>query len=307
VCGWWSPDGGRLPESARGQSERTPAVSIVGRLPPTVCHGRAHSASASLPEALLEAGDAHATGEIMYEFVGRERFCEIFKGRAVMVPELPAGRSRVLAHTANKTAGRDDASLRTKSEYLALFDLLMAHVPPAASTELRLLDEAGRPTAAARVIEDYIAASRGKPEFFDADMYMFHVTGFQPGHGVLTEPVKPGHGARLDVWRTDPAHHRHIPDPHQQGTLFSTRAFLLKNSGNRTLRAPKRSWRIILEGAGSDNRLAGMTRINLKAMYNDPSQMREALAWRLFGLADVAAHVCEAGLRRNLPRPVFGH
>jgi hypothetical protein len=149
----------------------------------------------------------------MYEFVGRERFCEIFKGRAVMVPELPAGRSRVLAHTANKTAGRDDASLRTKSEYLALFDLLMAHVPPAASTELRLLDEAGRPTAAARVIEDYIAASRGKPEFFDADMYMFHVTGFQPGHGVLTEPVKPGHGARLDVWRTDPAHHRHIPDP----------------------------------------------------------------------------------------------
>jgi hypothetical protein len=106
---------------------------------------------------------------------------------------------------------------------------------------------------------------------------------------VLTEPVKPGRGARLDVWRTDPAHHRHIPDPHQQGTLFSTRAFLLKNSGNRTLRAPKRSWRIILEGAGSDNRLAGMTRINLKAMYNDPSQMREALAWRLFGLADVVA------------------
>ena len=24
-------------------------------------------------------------------------------------------------------------------------------------------------------------------------------------------------------------------------------------------------------------------RINLKAMYNDPSQMRESLAWRLFG------------------------
>ena len=151
----------------------------------------------------------------MYAFVGRERFCEIFKGRAVMVPELPAGRSRVLAHTVNQTAGRDDASLRTKSEYMALFDLLMAHVPPATSAELRLLDEAGRPTAAARVIEDYIAASRGKPEFFDVDMYMFHVTGFHPGHGVLTEPVKPGDGARLDVWRTDPARHRHIPDPHQ--------------------------------------------------------------------------------------------
>jgi hypothetical protein len=55
----------RLPvvsELARRHSERTPAVSIVGRRSPTVCHGRVYSASASLPEALLEAGDAHATG-----------------------------------------------------------------------------------------------------------------------------------------------------------------------------------------------------------------------------------------------------
>ena len=225
----------------------------------------------------------------MDAFVGRERFCQMFDGRMVVVAELPAGRSRVLAHTANQRAGRDDASLRTKSEYMALFDLLLAHAPSATSAKLRLLDEAGRPTAAARVVQDYLAASRGKPEFFDADMYMFHVTGYRPGHGVLTEPVKPGYGARLDVWRTDPARHRHIPDPSGLGTLFSTRAFSLKNSGNHTLRAPKRSWRIILDGASPDNRLAGMTRINLKAMWSDPSQMREALAWRLFGLAGVAA------------------
>jgi hypothetical protein len=32
-----------------------------------------------------------------------------------------------------------------------------------------------------------------------------------------------------------------------------------------------------------------MTRINLKAMYNDPSQMREALAWRLFAIAGIPA------------------
>ena len=146
-------------------------------------------------------------------------------------------------------------------------------------------------------------ASLGKPEFFGADMYMFHVTGFRPGRGVLTEPVKPAHGARLDVWKTDPADRRRVPAPGGGGVLFSTMAFALKNSGNRTLRAPKRSWRIILDAAGRGNRLAGMTRINLKAMYNDPSQMREALAWRLFGIADIpgaAAHVREAGLR---PRP----
>jgi spore coat protein CotH len=30
-----------------------------------------------------------------------------------------------------------------------------------------------------------------------------------------------------------------------------------------------------------------MARLNLKSMYNDPSQMREALAWRLFAAAGV--------------------
>ena len=228
-------------------------------------------------------------GESMDTAVGRDRFCEMFKGRAMVVRELPAGHSRVLANVAAEIAGRDDAALHTRAAYMALFDLLLAHVPPVPPAKLRLLDEAGRPTAAARAIQDYIRASLGKPEFFGAGMYMFHVTGFRPGSGVLTEPVEPGDGARLDVWRSDPADHRHVPVGGGEGVLFSTAAFLLRNSGNHTLRAPKRSWKIILDAAGPDNRLAGMTRINLKAMYSDPSQMREALAWRLFGKADVPA------------------
>ena len=128
-----------------------------------------------------------------------------------------------------------------------------------------------------------------KPEFFGADMYMFRVAGFRPARGVITEPTKPAHGARLDVWRTDPRDRRRVPAPGSEGVLFSTMAFALKNSGNRTLRAPKRSWRILLDASGDTNQLAGMTRINLKAMYNDPSQMREALAWRLFGIAGLPA------------------
>ena len=221
--------------------------------------------------------------------VDRDRFCEMFKGRAVVVSDLPAGQSRVLASMANEMAGRDDASLRTRAEYLALFDLLAAHVPPVPPRRLTLVDKAGRPTAAARAIEDYARALLGQQQFFDADMYMVHVTGFRPGRGVLTEPVQPGRGARLDVWKTDPADDRHIPAPDEGGALFSTQAFSIKNTGNRTLRAPKRSWRMILDAAGPDNRLAGMRRLNLKAMWNDPSQMREALAWRLFGQAGVPA------------------
>ena len=228
-------------------------------------------------------------GGSMDTAVGKDRFWEMFKGRAVVVSELPAGRSRALATVVNETAGCDGASLRTKAEYLALYDLLLAQVPPAQPAKLRLRDEGGRPTAAAQAIEDYISASLGKPEFFGADMYMFHVTEFRPGRGVLTEPVKPAHGARLDVWKTDPADRWRIPAVGGGGALFSTQAFSLKNSGNRTLRAPKPSWRIIFDAAGHGNRLAGMTRINLKAMYNDPSQMREALAWRLFGKAGIPA------------------
>ena len=220
--------------------------------------------------------------------VGRNRFWEMFKGRPVVISQLPAGPSRALAAAASSIAGRDGASLCTKAEYQALYRLLLAQVPAPAG-KLRLLDEAGRPTAAADAIKDYIGASLGKPEFFGADMYMFHVTGFRPGRGVLTEPVRPARGARVEVWQTDPAGRQRIPDPGGGGVLFSTEAFTLKNSGNRTLRAPKRSWRIILGAAGPGNRLAGMTRINLKAMYNDPSQMREALAWRLFGMASIPA------------------
>ncbi|HYB85436.1 MAG TPA: CotH kinase family protein [Streptosporangiaceae bacterium] len=221
--------------------------------------------------------------------VSRDRFWEMFKGRAVVVSELPDGPSRTLAHLASELAGRDDASLRSKAEYRALFNLLLAHVLPSAPARLRLVDGAGRPTAAARAIEDFFGASQGKPEFFDSDMYMFHVTGFQPGRGTLREQVRPASGARVDVWKADPADRQRIPAPPAGGVLFSTQDFVLKNSGNRTLGAPKKSWRITLDEAGPGNRLAGMVRINLKAMYNDPSQMREALAWRLFAKADVPA------------------
>jgi len=133
-------------------------------------------------------------------------------------------------------------------------------------------------------------AARAKDEFFGAGMYMFHITGFPQQPGVLAGQSDAPDGARLDVWRTDPADGRHIPGPGAAGVAFSTPGFSLINSGNRTLHAPKRSWKITLEHAGhGGNHLAGMTRVNLKSMYNDPSQMREALAWRLFRNAGVPA------------------
>lgn len=126
-----------------------------------------------------------------------------------------------------------------------------------------------------------------KAEFFSAGMHMFHITGFPQQSSVLTRKAEAPQGARLDVWRTSPDSDRHIPGPGAEGIEFSTRGFSLINSGNRTLHSPKRSWKITLEHG--DAHLAGMTCINLKSMYNDPSQMREALAWRLFRQAGVPA------------------
>src|SRR5882724_7984054 len=126
-----------------------------------------------------------------------------------------------------------------------------------------------------------------KAEFFSADMHMFHITGFPQQSGVLTRKMEAPRDARLEVWRISSASERHIPGPGADGVEFSTQCFSLINSGNRTLRAPKRSWKITLDHGAVH--LAGMTCINLKSMYNDPSQMREALAWRLFRQAGVPA------------------
>jgi hypothetical protein len=128
--------------------------------------------------------------------------------------------------------------------------------------------------------------AQAKDGFFSAGMHMFHVTGFPPHAGVLTSKAEAPH-ARLGAWPTDPASSQHISGPASPGEAVSVQGFALANSGNRTLHAPKRSWKVNL--TRDSGPLAGMTCINLKSMYNDPSQMREALAWRLFGKAGVPA------------------
>lgn len=132
-----------------------------------------------------------------------------------------------------------------------------------------------------------------KDEFFAQPLYMVHVTGWLPEavrpDAPVEKPIVAPDGARFGLWATDPGDGRHIAAPGDGGVLYETSTFSLVNSGNRTLWAPKRSWKADLESDGEGERLAGMSKVNLKAMYNDPSQMREALAWRLFASAGVPA------------------
>src|SRR5918996_2030321 len=132
-----------------------------------------------------------------------------------------------------------------------------------------------------------------KDEFFDQPMYMVHVTGWPPDavrpDKPLEESIVAPADARFALWPTNPGDGRHIASQGDTSALYQTSTFSLVNSGNRTLWAPKRSWKADLEPDGRGQRLAGMSKVNLKAMYNDPSQMRESLAWRLFALAGVPA------------------
>ena len=226
----------------------------------------------------------------MNDTLDNAQFWDTFKARAVVVTDLPPGHSRDVANQVNEAEGRGDASLRTKAEYSALFDALLREPGSvAAPGTLRLRDAGGSQTAAGGMVEDYLAASIEKAEFFGEDMYVIRVTGWPADAFTPEEPVESSGDARLELWRTDPSDDRRVPPPDRQGVLLSTATFSLMNSGNRTLRAPKRSWKVDFSVRDSKERLVDMSRLNLKAMFNDPSQMREALAWQLFATAGVPA------------------
>ncbi|WP_306338662.1 CotH kinase family protein [Streptomyces sp. KL118A] len=212
--------------------------------------------------------------------IGKSTFRDTFKNQAITVSALPSGTARRLAERANATAGPIDAVLRTKAEFSTLYDLLLAEQSDVSGDgSLVLLDPDGQLTAIGRIVDQYLDSAENKTEFFAQDMYQVKVTGWPPGVLTADDVREAPPGARLSLARRD------APDD----VLLATPSFSMVNSGNLTAHAPKRSWKIDFEVGASEDRLFGMERINLKAMYNDPSQMREAVAWRLLERAGIPA------------------
>lgn len=134
-------------------------------------------------------------------------------------------------------------------------------------------------------------ADAQRQQLFDGAMYAVGVHGWPAD---LVHPASPmknrvegPDGARLSVQAIHPHDRRPVPSADGATVLLDSGRFSLGNSGNRTLGAPKRSWKVELED--DDETLTGMSCFNLKSMFNDPSQMREALAWRIFRQAGVVA------------------
>jgi len=217
----------------------------------------------------------------------REAFEKRFKQRALIISRLAAGQARDLAAKVNAAEGRGDGSLHTKAEYSALFGELAALGP--SPDQIIVTDEQGAPTPVGTLVDLYAAATIDQAGFFTQSMYVIRITGWPRDKMQPEEPVKAPANAELAVWPTDPADSHQVPAPGGGGALFATSTFSLMNSGNRTLRVPKRSWKIDVQPTDDGDTLLGMRRFNLKAMYNDPSQMREALAWHLFGVVGVPA------------------
>jgi hypothetical protein len=198
----------------------------------------------------------------------QKQFRKMLENRAIVVADVPAGIARDLAAAANRPAGPGDATLRTKAEFEALYAAIQG------------------PDAEA-LADTYAKCSIGKGEFFAQGMYQVAITDWPAAEMRPEEPVVASGNARIGVWRADPADPRTVPPPGD--VLFTTTTFSLVNSGNKTKYAPKRSWKVDVEPGDDDDKLVGMQRLNLKSMYNDPSQMREAIAWALLRKAGVPA------------------
>jgi len=131
-----------------------------------------------------------------------------------------------------------------------------------------------------------------KSDFFAADTFWYvRIKSWDPqrmGPSSLAEATQVD-GAELEVFRARPDVAGHCPDAEvgEGDRVHATADFSLRTSGNFTNGTPKSSYKVKFTAKAA--RLFGMRALNLKAMWNDVSQMRESIAWDQFRKARVAA------------------
>jgi hypothetical protein len=133
-------------------------------------------------------------------------------------------------------------------------------------------------------------AVRSKKELFEGEIYYARVTGWSDNRALNTlQDETTSRGSELSIFKASKGSNTHCPDNEASDSklVYKTKQFSLRTSGNLTNGTPKSSYKVKLES--KQDRLFDMKALNFKSMWNDVSQMREALAWKLFGEAGVRA------------------
>lgn len=130
-----------------------------------------------------------------------------------------------------------------------------------------------------------------KASYFDPqNVYCLQIGGWdltKLSEASLKDPLSL-EGARLTIHLCAPDEARHCPTGLDDGLLVAAaNDFELRTSGNYTAGTPKPSYKIGLTKKKA--RVFGMKSLNLKSMWNDVSQMREALVFKMFAHAGVRA------------------
>jgi hypothetical protein len=147
--------------------------------------------------------------------------------------------------------------------------------------------EIDNPAAAADVVS-------AKAAFFGDDQFYFvRINGWDPNknshdaiHAAPGEKIDAPPQAEVLIYASSPQSPLHCPDDEVKGStpIYRGKGFSLGMSGNLTDNTPKSSFKIKL----ADD-LFGMKKIVLKSMWNDVSQMRESIAWSIFGKLGIVA------------------
>jgi spore coat protein CotH len=125
--------------------------------------------------------------------------------------------------------------------------------------------------------------SKERDDFFGSDkIYLLQISQWDPKLSTpktlsqIWQDVK-FKGAQLDLYQMD-ASSPHACDVQGKKRIHHSEKFEIEPTGQSTQMAPKSSYKFKLK----DESFLGMKALNLKGMWYDPSQMREALAWGLF-------------------------
>lgn len=125
-------------------------------------------------------------------------------------------------------------------------------------------------------------AEKNRDEFFNSRrLYYIRIRNWDPklmGDALKKKQSVPG--SIVEVFTTDPKNDKHCPDEAatDDKRLYYTGDFEIGRKGNKTFDLPKGSYKIKLE----KYQFFGMPSITLNGMQIDISQMREALAWKMF-------------------------